>query len=54
VRITRDGEYVGQHEFTNIKESATELNLKHLPEGRYIMEIYLNGIHKMSRRFNKL
>ncbi len=53
-RITRDGDYIEQHEFTNIKESVTELNLKHLPEGRYIMEIYLNGIHKVSRRFNKL
>ena len=54
VRITKDGEYIEQHEYSNIKDSATGLDLKHLPEGRYIMEIYVNGVHKMNRRFNKL
>lgn len=54
IRITKDGEYVESHEFTNIKESTTELDVKHLAEGRYVMEIYINGEHKMNRRFNKL
>ena len=53
IRITKDGEYIETHEFTNIKESATGLDVKHLAEGRYVMEIYINGEHKMNRRFNK-
>jgi hypothetical protein len=26
IRITRDGKYIEQHEFTNIKKSVTEMN----------------------------
>jgi hypothetical protein len=53
LRITKDGEYIEQHEYTNIKESVTGLDVRHLKEGRYVMEIYINGEHKMNRRFNK-
>ena len=53
VRITKDGEYIEQHEYTNIKDSVTGLDVKHLSEGRYVMEIFVNGEHKMNRRFNK-
>ncbi len=54
IRITKDGEYVEQHEYTNIKESATGMDVKHLENGRYVMEIYIDGEHKMNRRFNKV
>ena len=54
VRITKDGEYVETHEFTNIKDTQTGLDLQHLTEGRYVMEIYMDGDHKMNRRFNKV
>ena len=54
IRITKDGEYIETHEFTNIKESSNGLDVKHLAEGRYVMEIYIDGEHKMNRRFNKL
>ncbi len=53
VRITKDGEYIEQNEYTNIKESTTGMDVRHLEEGRYVMEIYVNGEHKMNRRFNK-
>jgi hypothetical protein len=53
VRITKDGEYVEQHEYTNIKDSVTGMDVKHLEKGRYVMEIYMDGEHKMNRRFNK-
>jgi hypothetical protein len=53
VRITKDGEYIEQHEYTNIKDSTTGMDVRHLAEGRYVMEIYVNGEHKMNRRFNK-
>ncbi len=53
VRITKDGEFIEQHENTHIKESETEIDVKHLEKGRYVMEIYINGEHKMNRRFNK-
>lgn len=53
LRITKDGEYVEQHEYTNIKESVTGMDVRHLKEGRYVMEIYIDGEHKMNRRFNK-
>lgn len=53
VRITKDGEYIEEHEYTNIKDSTTGMNVKHLEKGRYVMEIYINGEHKMNRRFNK-
>ena len=54
IRITKDGEYIETHEFTNIKDAQTGLDLRHLEEGRYVMEIYVNGEHKMNRRFNKV
>jgi hypothetical protein len=54
IRITKDGEYIESHEFTNIKESVTGMDVRHLKEGRYVMEIYIDGEHKMNRRFNKL
>jgi hypothetical protein len=51
--ITKDGEFVERHEYTNIKDSTTGMDVRHLSEGRYVMEISLNGEHKMNRRFNK-
>jgi len=53
VRITKDGEYIEQHEYSNIKDSITGMDVKHLEKGRYVMEIYVDGEHKMNRRFNK-
>ncbi|MEE4115959.1 MAG: peptide-N-glycosidase F-related protein [Marinilabiliaceae bacterium] len=52
--ITRDGEYVETHEYTGIKDSQTGIDVRHLPAGRYVMEIYVNGEHKMNRRFNMM
>ncbi|WP_340112197.1 peptide-N-glycosidase F-related protein [Maribellus mangrovi] len=54
VRITKDGEWMETHEFANLKDAQTGLDLSHLEEGRYVMEIYLNGKHQMNRRFNKV
>jgi hypothetical protein len=54
LRITKDGEYVETHEFANMKDAQTGLDLKHLENGRYVMEIYINDEHKMNRRFNKI
>ncbi len=53
VRITKDGEYIEQHEYTNIKDSTTGMDVKHLEKGRYVMEVFVDGEHKMNRRFNK-
>ncbi|MBN1560031.1 peptide-N-glycosidase [candidate division KSB1 bacterium] len=53
IRITKDGEYVEEHEYTHIKDSPIGMDVEHLQEGRYVMEIYVDGEHKMSRRFNK-
>ena len=53
IRITKDGEYIEQHEYTNINDSSTGMDVRHLENGRYVMEIYINGEHKMNRRFNK-
>lgn len=54
IRITKDGEYIETHEFTNIKDAQTGLDLRHLENGRYVMEIFVNNEHKMNRRFNKI
>lgn len=54
IRITKDGEYIETHEFTNIKDAQTGLDLRHLENGRYVMEIFVNDEHKMNRRFNKI
>ena len=53
IRITKDGEYIEQHEYTKIKDSTTGMDVRHLEKGRYVMEISVNGEHKMNRRFNK-
>jgi hypothetical protein len=54
VRITKDGEWMETHEFARLKDAQTGLDLRHLEEGRYVMEIYSNGKHQMNRRFNKV
>ena len=54
VVITRDGKYMETHEYTGIKDSQTGMDIRHLQAGRYVMEIYVNGEHKMNRRFNKV
>jgi hypothetical protein len=54
LRITKDGKYIEKHEFTNLKDAQTGLDLRHLENGRYVMEIYVNDEHKMNRRFNKV
>jgi len=51
--ITKDGKFIEQHEYTNIRDSVTGMDVKHLEKGRYVMEIYVNNEHKMNRRFNK-
>jgi len=53
IRITRDGEYIEEHEYTHIQDSITGMDVSHLKEGRYVMEIYIDGEHRMNRRFNK-
>ncbi|GAA4303062.1 peptide-N-glycosidase F-related protein [Aestuariibaculum suncheonense] len=52
--LTKDGVFIEEHEFQNIRNSKTDLNVSHLEEGRYVMEIHLNGTHLMNRRFNKI
>ena len=54
VRITKDGKYIEEHEYRNIKDSAIGMDIKHLEEGRYVMEIYMDGKPKMNRRLNKI
>jgi hypothetical protein len=54
IRITKDGEYIETHEFTNIIDAQTGLDLRHLENGRYVAEIYIDGEHQMNRRFNKV
>ncbi len=54
IRIIKDGEYIEMHEFTNITDAQTGLDLRHLEDGRYVMEIYIDDEHQMNRRFNKV
>jgi hypothetical protein len=49
----KDGEFVEEHVYTGIKDSTTGMDVRHLEPGRYVMEVYLDGEHKMNRRFNK-
>ncbi|MCH4552961.1 peptide-N-glycosidase F-related protein [Aestuariibaculum lutulentum] len=54
VRLTKDGVFIEEHDFDNTKDSKTDLDVSHLEEGRYVMEIYMDGKHLMNRRFNKI
>jgi len=54
IRITKDGVYVEEHEYTNVSDSSIGMDMGHLDDGRYVMEIYVDGEHKMNRRFNKV
>jgi len=53
LRITKDGEYIEQHEYKGIRDDVTGLDVRHLEKGRYVMEIFVDGVHEMNRRFNK-
>jgi hypothetical protein len=54
IKITKDGKFIEDYKFSNIRDSITDIDLSHLDMGRYVMEIYINGEHKMNRRFNKI
>lgn len=51
--IIKDAEFIEEHVYTGIKDNITELDVSHLEPGRYVMEVYINGEHRMNRRFNK-
>ena len=53
INITKDGEFVEEHIFPNVKGTDLKLDVRHLEKGRFVMEIYVNDEHKMNRRFNK-
>ncbi|WMI65504.1 peptide-N-glycosidase F-related protein [Aestuariibaculum sp. YM273] len=54
VRLTKDGVFIEEHTFENVKDSKTPLDVSHLEEGRYVMEIHMDSKHIMNRRFNKI
>ncbi|MBD0832665.1 peptide-N-glycosidase F-related protein [Aestuariibaculum sediminum] len=52
IKITKDGVFMEEHEFDHVQNTKTDLNVGHLDEGRYVMEIHMDGKHIMNRRFN--
>jgi hypothetical protein len=54
VVITSDGVPVEKHFYANVKQSNFNFTLNHLKPGRYIIEVWMDGISQYKRRFNKI
>jgi hypothetical protein len=52
-RITSDGVLVEQHFYKSVKQNRFSYDLSYLPAGRYIMEVFIDGVSRFKRRFNK-
>lgn len=53
VIITSDGKEVQRHEYASVKQGEFTFNTAYLPAGRYIMEVLMDNVSRMKRRFNK-
>lgn len=53
VLITSDGVPVETHWYKRVKQGKISYDISHLPAGRYIMDVSMNGESKFKRRFNK-
>jgi hypothetical protein len=53
VKITSDGVLVQQHYYRCVKQNRFTFDVGYLPNGRYIIEVLIDGESKFKRRFNK-
>lgn len=53
VVITVDGVVWQKHEYKNIRDGKFSYDLTHLPEGRIVVEAFMDGISKFKGRINK-
>jgi len=53
VKITSDGVVVQQHYYKSVKQNQFTYDVGYLPNGRYIIEVLIDGESKFKRRFNK-
>jgi hypothetical protein len=53
VKITSDGVLVQQHFYKAVKQNRFTYDVGYLPNGRYIIEVLIDGDSKFKRRFNK-
>jgi hypothetical protein len=53
VVITADGVPVETHWYKKVKQGRIVLDVGHLPAGRYIMDVLMDGVSRFKRRFNK-
>ncbi len=53
VSITVDGVVWQRHEYKAIKNAVFNYNLTHLPAGRIVLEVFMDGVSKFKGRINK-
>lgn len=53
VIITSDGRLVEKHYYSSVKQNRLTYDLSYLKNGRYIIEVLIDGESKFKRRFNK-
>lgn len=53
VQITVGGVLVEKHEYTAIKNATFNYNMEHLPAGRIVVEVLVDGVSRFKGRVNK-
>ena len=48
-----ENEILEKHEFLGLKNRLTNIDISHLPVGRYFFEVQVDGIRQFKKRFNK-
>jgi hypothetical protein len=53
VEITVDGKLQEKHEYTKVKEGLFTYHIGYLPNGRYVVEVLMDGVSRFKGRVNK-
>lgn len=53
VQITVDGKIWQKHEYIGIRNGAFNYDLEHMPAGRIVVEVFMDGISRFKGRINK-
>ncbi len=53
VKITVDGILHQQHDYVSVKQGIFTYNIAYLPQGRYVVDVYVNGERSFTGRVNK-
>jgi hypothetical protein len=53
VLVLVDGVVWQKHEYSGVRNGTFSYNLENMPNGRIILEVFMDGVSRFKRRLNK-